>query len=77
MEDLADHRWVVCVGGVDCVAAGGDVSDFIRLQCKNRGDRYTRRVADEQLTRIGLRLGTDFYPRQKGLRSAKKMRARK
>jgi hypothetical protein len=55
------------------MAAGGDVSDFIRLQCKNRGDRYTRRVADEQLKRIGLRLGTDFYRRP--LRRAKKMRS--
>lgn len=38
------------------------MTDFIRQQVKNRGDRYTREVAAEQLKRIGLTLAPDFYP---------------
>ena len=38
------------------------MSDSIKEQSKNRGDRYTREVAAEQLKRIGLTLGPDFYP---------------
>jgi hypothetical protein len=40
------------------------MTDSIREQLKNRGDRYTRETADAQLKRIGLTLGDDFYPRR-------------
>lgn len=40
------------------------MTDRIREQLKNRGDRYTRETAEAQLKRIGLTLGADFYPKR-------------
>lgn len=40
------------------------MSDRIRAQLKNRGERYTREIAEAQLKRIGLTLADDFFPKR-------------